>query len=146
MIKEKSEAPVIFVAGILERIDCNLKKVLFQTRWKPKTSPMYSGMLEIPGGRVNDYENIFDALQREVREECGLKIKIIKLIGANSYFIKDIQRIEITFLCKAINPSEIKLSHEHADYKWLKITEVNAIKITDYIKKIIDSSAEDIAE
>ena len=75
MTKKISEAPVIFVAGILERIDGNVKKVLLQTRWKPKTSPMYSGLLEIPGGHVNDHENIFEALQREVKEECGLNIK-----------------------------------------------------------------------
>jgi len=74
MTKKKSEEPVIFVAGILERMDGNVKKVFLQTRWKPKISPIYSGLFEIPGGRVNNYENIFDALQREVKEECGLKI------------------------------------------------------------------------
>lgn len=74
MTKKISEVPVIFVAGILERIEGNVKKVFIQTRWKPKTSPIYSGMFEIPGGRINDYENVFDAIDREVKEECGLKI------------------------------------------------------------------------
>lgn len=74
MNKKKSEAPVIFVAGILEKMDGNVKKIFLQTRWKPKTNPIYSGLLEIPGGRINDYENVFEAIQREVKEECGLKI------------------------------------------------------------------------
>lgn len=74
MTKKISEESVIFVSGILERMDGNVKKVFLQTRWKPETSPMYSGLLEIPGGRVDNYENVFDALVREVKEECGLKI------------------------------------------------------------------------
>ncbi len=43
-------------------------------RWKPKITRKYSGLFEIPGGHVNDHENIFDALACEVNEECGLKI------------------------------------------------------------------------
>lgn len=74
MTKKISEAPVIFVSGILERMEGNVRKTFFQTRWKPKTSPMYSGLLEIPGGRVNNNENVFDAIEREVKEECGLKV------------------------------------------------------------------------
>jgi 8-oxo-dGTP pyrophosphatase MutT (NUDIX family) len=73
-MKKKSKENVIFVAGILERMDGNIKKVFIQTRWKPKTSPLYSGLFEIPGGRVDRSENVFDAIVREVKEECGLKI------------------------------------------------------------------------
>ena len=75
MTKKTSEAPVIFVESILERMEGSVRKILLQTRWKQKTSPRYSGLLEIPGGHVNDHENIFEALQREVKEECGLNIK-----------------------------------------------------------------------
>jgi len=75
MTKKISKAPVIFVAGILERMDGNVKKILLQTRWKPKITSKYSDLFEIPGGHVNDHENIFEALQREVKEECGLNIK-----------------------------------------------------------------------
>jgi 8-oxo-dGTP pyrophosphatase MutT (NUDIX family) len=74
MNKKISKDPVIFVASILEKMDGDVKKVFLQTRWKPKTSPKYSGLLEIPGGRIKNYENIFDSLAREVKEECGLKI------------------------------------------------------------------------
>ena len=74
MNKKISKESVIFVAGILEKMDDNVKKIFLQTRWKPKTSPMYSGLLEIPGGHIDNYENVFDAIVREVKEECGLKI------------------------------------------------------------------------
>ncbi|MDO8658130.1 MAG: NUDIX domain-containing protein [Candidatus Levybacteria bacterium] len=116
------------------------KEILFTER--SLSDDFLPGYWELPGGGIDYGETPQEALIREIKEECGLGIEIIKPIAANSYFIKDIQRIEITFLCKAINSTKIKLSHEHSNYKWLKITEVNKIKVTDYIKKIIDSSIE----
>lgn len=74
MTKKQSQLPVIFVSGILEKMDGNERKIFLQTRWKPTISPLYSGLLEIPGGRVEDGEDIFKAIKREVKEECGLKI------------------------------------------------------------------------
>jgi 8-oxo-dGTP pyrophosphatase MutT (NUDIX family) len=74
MNKDMSEIPVVFVAGILEKIENNVKKVFVQTRWKPGVGTS-SGLFEIPGGRINKHENVFDALKREVKEECGLKVK-----------------------------------------------------------------------
>lgn len=118
------------------------KEVLFTER--SLNDDFLPGYWELPGGGIDYGEIPQEALIREIKEECGLEIEIIKPVAANSYFIKDIQRIEITFLCKVINPARVKLSHEHSDYKWLKVTEINTIKATDYIKKIIDSSVENI--
>ena len=119
------------------------KGILFTQR--SLSDDFLPGYWELPGGGMDYGETPQAALMREIKEECGLGIEIIKPIAANTYFIKDLQRIEITFLCKAINPTEIKLSHEHSDYKWLKITEVNTIEVTEYIKKILASSARFIA-
>lgn len=52
--------------------------VYLHERWKPKVSPTYSGMIEVPAGNIDAYENIYDALKREVKEECGLDI--VKII------------------------------------------------------------------
>ena len=35
-------------------------------------------MIEIPAGKIREYESIFDTLRREVREETGLTITQIK--------------------------------------------------------------------
>ncbi len=73
-----SQEPRVIISAILTRKRNNVVEVFLQTRWKPDTSPTYSGMLEIPAGGVDAYENVYDTLRREVKEECGLEItKII---------------------------------------------------------------------
>lgn len=66
------------VSAIIERVHNGVTQVLIQTRWKPESDPIYSGTLEIPAGWIDEYENVYDALKREVLEETGLVITKIK--------------------------------------------------------------------
>lgn len=45
-----------------------------QTRWKPHTSASYLGVLELPAGGIDGYENVYDAVAREVKEETNLDV------------------------------------------------------------------------
>ena len=47
--------------------------LLLQTRMKENDLGT-NGLLEIPAGKLREYENVFDAIRREVREETGLTI------------------------------------------------------------------------
>ena len=51
------------------------KFLLIQERWK--NNVLEDGLLEIPGGKIREFENIFDALRREVSEETGYKVTYI---------------------------------------------------------------------
>ena len=61
------------VAAIIEKIVNNEKYILIQTRQKEDGAET-NGMLEIPAGKIREYENVFVALRREVKEETGLTI------------------------------------------------------------------------
>lgn len=71
--------PKAIVSAILIRREAGLVEVFLQTRWKPNVSPAYSGLIEIPAGGIEPYENIYDTLRREVKEECNLEI--VKIFG-----------------------------------------------------------------
>src|SRR4029453_609633 len=62
------------VSAIIEREHNGEKEILVQTRWKPERDPLYSGTLEIPAGGMHVYENVYDAVKREVLEETGLRV------------------------------------------------------------------------
>lgn len=66
--------PRIVVSALIERFNNGQKQVFVQTRYKPTTSKNYTDMLEIPAGGIDAYENVFEALKREVYEETGLEI------------------------------------------------------------------------
>lgn len=67
-----------YVGAIVERDNKGLKEVLLQIRWKPQADPLYSGTLEFPAGVLDKpYENVFEAVAREIKEETGLILKTI---------------------------------------------------------------------
>ncbi len=71
--------PIPTVSAIIEReLSGGEPEILLQTRWKPETDPGNLGKLEIPGGKIEAGESVFEALYREVREECGLEIVEVK--------------------------------------------------------------------
>lgn len=77
--ENKHSTALPFVAGIIERCHDGVLEVLIQTRWKPNSDPIYTGTLEFPAGSLDKpYETVYEAIAREIDEECGLKLKKIK--------------------------------------------------------------------
>jgi len=64
---------VPFVGAIIERTHQGRTQVLLQTRQK-SSDPIYNGSLEIVGGKMRAFEDIYETLRREVKEECGLEV------------------------------------------------------------------------
>ena len=61
--------------AIIERQTSQGTEVIIQTRTKRHEGGM---RLELPGGRVEEFESLLDALKREVLEETGLTLTTIE--------------------------------------------------------------------
>lgn len=61
------------VSAIIEKTEHGKRYILLQRRQK-KDGGETNGLFEIAGGKIREYENIFDALRREVWEETGLEV------------------------------------------------------------------------
>jgi mutator protein MutT len=117
------------------------KEILFTRR--AMDDDFMPGYWDLPGGGTEPGENIEDGLYREIFEECGIEIEVIKEVGASEYLMGDTRRLETVFLCKPLSLN-INLSPEHTEFKWLKYTEIGQIEISDYIKKLLSFAKTDL--
>ena len=152
MEKKMEKFTVPCVAAIIEKITNNEKYILIQTRQKEDGAET-NEMLELPDGKIREYENIFEALRREVKEETGLSIT--KILGEDnqiSNFIKGNEVISYTpycitqnlsgaysiilntFLCEA-KGELLTETNESQNIHWIKIKELKKI-FKNYPEKI----------
>jgi len=127
------------VGAIIERMVDGERCVLVQTRQKVDGGES-NGKLEIVGGKIREYEDVFEALRREVREETGLQVTFIRgergkilnetssaafqsfepfcitqnLSGAYSILL-------LTFLCEA-EGEPLRETDETTDIHWMPVS------------------------
>ncbi len=89
----------------------------------------------LPGGRLEKGESPWDGVIREVKEETGLDVEIIKLIGLYSKPNKD--EIVFSFECKVL-AGELTLNNEAKDIKYFSVNEIPENTVQKQIERIKD--------
>ncbi|MST67932.1 NUDIX domain-containing protein [Lachnospiraceae bacterium BSM-380-WT-5A] len=116
-MEEKFAIPC--VGAIIEKCENGQKYILIQKR-KKRNEKIEFGLWEIPAGKIREYENIYEALRREIKEETNLDIVYVKnenkckTINSVGYTLTDIYPFNIVqnmsggysiivmiFLCRA---------------------------------------------
>lgn len=104
-------------------------KILILKRVKPSSDGL--GFWELPGGGLEYGETPHEALKRELREETGLGIKILKPVYTFTAIRPNYQTVGIGFLCVPTN-NHVIISHEHTEYKF-----VDSNELLDYVDEKI---------
>lgn len=140
-MKEKFMIPAV-TAIVVKEID-GVNYILLQERWK--NNPLEDGLLEIPGGKISEYENIFASLRREVIEETGYSVKKIygedksTFVEFNGYRVLNYesfasaQNLEKNypimtqfFICE-VEGEKLEETNETKNIKWFSLDEVSLV-------------------
>lgn len=104
--------------GIATKALIKNKDNKFLVIFKSEIEEISPNEIDIPGGRLKFGEELEDGLKREVEEELGITINIIRLSRAWSLVQEDLHLVGLTFLADYTG-GEIKLSGEHTKFEWV---------------------------
>lgn len=87
------------------------------------------GMLDLPGGFVDNDETAEEGIAREVREETGLEIVsadyIFSLPNIYMYSGMEIHTLDVFFACRVVEGSQPVAADDAAECFWLPIEEIH---------------------
>ena len=113
----------------------------------PKKGGVYIDCWHIPGGGIEDGEDIVHALTREVKEEVGIDIssyhirlvdnsqkgtaeKILKETGETVIVDMNFNVYEVTITDKKSQDIKVTLHDDLVEYKWFPLKELRSIQLT----------------
>jgi ADP-ribose pyrophosphatase YjhB (NUDIX family) len=93
----------------------------------------------VPGGRVQPGEKYDEALLREVYEETGLRVKIIRPVAVSEWRPEvkgeKWQIIGVFFECHP-ESNEVSLDKDHSSYLWINPKEYTSHPIVESLKPV----------
>ena len=115
------------VKNVVGAIILNEKnQVLIMSR---KTDDFMGGIDELPSGNMEQGENIYEALIREVKEETGLNIQNPKLCGVKDWVNSDGSRyIVFLYTCNTFTGDII--SSNEGNVSWIKREDFLKLKLS----------------
>jgi ADP-ribose pyrophosphatase YjhB (NUDIX family) len=96
------------------------------------------GLWNLPGGGMEAGETVEQGLAREVMEEVGVAVRIVRLVGVYSKPQKG--EIVLTFLCKLISEEEPTTSDEVSEVGWFKPDNMPADTLPKHRQRVLDAA------
>ncbi len=101
------------------------------------------GKWSIPGGRIELGETVYEAVQREVLEECNIEIGNMRLLNVGDNIIRDAESkvkyhyVLIDFLAE-YKAGEIRVAEsEVEEYRWVIAEDLPGLDIAPQLRSIL---------
>jgi 8-oxo-dGTP diphosphatase len=107
------------------------------------TSQGNPGRWDFPGGKVETGESFDRSVVREVREETGLEIFIVRVVGFAESESPE-KRIAYIILEGRRERGDVRLSEEHEEFQWAPIRSLPAMDLCPQFVEFAKSYASSI--
>lgn len=84
----------------------------------------FVGLYGLPGGKLEECEHIDTAIEREINEELGLKLKFKSLLGTATEIMHDKNSTSILYCCELLMDINQKILNPEFEYKWFSKDEL----------------------
>ena len=98
-----------------------------------KVAP-YRGLWSLPGGAIEGGETMHAAVEREVREETGLEVQPLALVGAYDSIVEEEGTIQfhyvlVGWLCRHVG-GELHPGSDADDARWTPLDSLEGVELT----------------
>ncbi len=133
MKRRYPDAPVVSVGAIVVRDG----RVLLAQRGHPPGE----GMWAFPGGVVDLGETLAEATEREIREECGIRVRVLRPFAVVDRIVRDAAgRVEyhyviVDMLAEWVE-GELRASSDAREVGWFSAEELEGLPLTRGVLEI----------
>ncbi len=107
------------------------------------------GMWVLPKGTPDPDERIEETATREVREETGLDVRIVRPLGTIEYwFALPRRRVHKTvhfFLMEALGGDTSRHDHEYEEVRWVPVEDAKRLLTFDTYREMLERALSDVA-
>ncbi len=136
MAQKKVNVPRLFVAT--KAFVVHNGKVLIIRESPNYVTGTNIGKFDVPGGRVEPGQRFDESLQREIREETGLEVKITRPFHTDEWrpVVKgeQLQIVGTYFICEAVT-DHVRLGNDHNEYLWIDPSRYQEYPLIDNLKR-----------
>jgi 8-oxo-dGTP diphosphatase len=106
---------------------------------KRAANDFMGGIYELPSGRVEEGEDLIQALHRELYEETGLEVVKETYLNFFDYLSKSGRKTRQFNYIVTTKNNDVRLSDEHEDVAWAAVNDLGSFNVT---QPVIDTITE----